>query len=131
LTEDKWKTLGEIADVLEVWLYNSIKRTFIFPSLQPFLEVTLQMSHNKIPTIPFVLPVYHKMEKHLEAVSTSWEHSFKIQHASEQGLAKLRKYFIPAKLHHSIFWGLVSCFVILSIQNTNCSHSYSFTPMFA
>ena len=86
LTEDKWKTLREIADVLEVWLYNSIKRTFIFPSLQPFLEVTLQMSHNKIPTIPFVLPVYHKMEKHLEAVLTSWENSFKIQNAAEQGL---------------------------------------------
>jgi hypothetical protein len=41
------------------------------------------------------------MEKHLEVVSTSWEHLYKIQLAAEQGLAKLRKYTIPGKLHHS------------------------------
>ena len=45
------------------------------------------------------------MEKHLEAVSTSWEHSYKIQNAAEQGLAKLRKYAISAKLHHSYIVG--------------------------
>ena len=45
------------------------------------------------------------MEKHLEAVSVSWTHSFKIQRAAEQGLAKLRKYSIPAKLHHSYIVG--------------------------
>jgi hypothetical protein len=72
------------------------------------------MSHSQVPTIPFVLPLYQKMEKHLEAVLISWEHSFKIQQAAEQGLVKLRKYSIPTKLHHSysISLGLVS--VILS-----------------
>ena len=68
-TEDEWKTLREIADVLEVWVYDSIKKTFLYPPLQPFKEVTLQMSHNKIPTLPFVLPLYHKLKKNLEAVS--------------------------------------------------------------
>ena len=38
---------------------------------QPFTEVTLQMSHNTVPTIPFVLPLYQKMEKHLEAVASA------------------------------------------------------------
>ena len=63
------------------------------------------MSHSKVPTIPFVLPLYHKMEKHLKVVSTSWENSYKIQNAAEQGLAKLRKYAIPVKLHHSYIVG--------------------------
>ena len=63
------------------------------------------MSHSKVPTIPFVLPLYHKIEKHLEAVLTSWEHLYKIQNTAEQGLAKLRKYAIPAKLHHSYIVG--------------------------
>jgi len=63
------------------------------------------MSQGKVPTIPFVLPLYQKMEKHLKAVLVFWTHSFKIQHATEQGLAKLRKYSIPAKLHHSYIVG--------------------------
>jgi len=45
------------------------------------------------------------MEKHLKAVSSSWEHSLKIQDAAEQGLMKLRKYSTPAKLHHSYILG--------------------------
>ncbi|KAI9450375.1 cytochrome P450 [Russula earlei] len=90
LDDNEWKTLGEMADILEL-----------------FTEVTLQMSHSQVPTIPFVLPLYQKMEKHLEAILISWKHSFKIQQAAEQGLAKLRKYSIPAKLHHSYILGTV------------------------
>ncbi|KAI9457663.1 hypothetical protein F5148DRAFT_1287610 [Russula earlei] len=52
-------------------------------------------------------PLSKKMEKHLEAISISWKHSFKIQQAAEQGLAKLRKYPIPTKLHHSYILGTV------------------------
>lgn len=63
------------------------------------------MSHGDVPTIPFVLPLYQKMEKHLEAVAVSLEHSFKIQHAAEKGLVKLRKYSTPAKQHHSYILG--------------------------
>jgi hypothetical protein len=102
LNEDEWKTLGEIADVLKVWVYNFIIISFSNLQLpqQPFTKVTLQMSHSKVPMIPFVLPLYQKMEKHLEVVSISWEHSFKIQHAARQGLMKLSKYSTPANLHH-------------------------------
>ena len=73
LDEDEWKTLGEIAVVLEVWVYNFITTTFSNLQLpqQQFTEVTLQMSHSKVPMIPFVLPLYQKMEKHLEAFSLS------------------------------------------------------------
>ena len=73
-------------------------------SSQAFTEVTLQMSQSKVPTISFVLPLYHKMEQHLMTVATSAV-SYKIQHAAETGLAKLRKYSIPAKLHHSYIVG--------------------------
>lgn len=65
------------------------------------------MSQSKIPTIPFVLPLYHKMEHHLIAISTSHDRSYKIRHAAEMGFAKLRKYSIPAKLHHSYIIGTV------------------------
>ncbi|KAF8632686.1 hypothetical protein AX15_001739 [Amanita polypyramis BW_CC] len=100
LTEDDWKTLREIADILE-----------------PFTKVTLQMSQSKIPTIPFILPLYHKMEQHLVTVSASWDMSFKIQHAAKHGLEKLRKYTIPAKLHHS--------YIIRTILHP-CLHSHWF-----
>jgi hypothetical protein len=59
------------------------------------------MSQNKVPTIPFVLPLYHKMEKHLEAISTDLGVTFKVQYAVEKGLEKLRKYSVPAKVHYS------------------------------
>ncbi|KAI0300176.1 hypothetical protein BC826DRAFT_905589, partial [Russula brevipes] len=31
LTEDEWKTLGEIADILEVWVYDTIMMLFANP----------------------------------------------------------------------------------------------------
>jgi hypothetical protein len=118
LNEDEWKTLGEIADVLEVWVDDFIVTTFSNLQLpqQPFTEVTLQMSQSKVPTIPFMLPLYQKMEKHLEAVSISWEHSFKIQHAARQGLTKLKKYSTPAKLHHSYILGTGKLCYLLNLK---------------
>ena len=95
------------------------------------------MSHSKVPTIPFVLPLYHKMEKHLKVVSTSCEHSYKTQHAAEQGLAKLRKYAIPAKLRHSYIVGTgkslhhslnptceLRCYILIVLHP--CLHSHWF-----
>jgi hypothetical protein len=72
------------------------------------------MSHGKTPTIPFVLPLYHKMEKHLEAVANS-RSSFTILNAVERGLEKLRKYSILAKKHHHNIIGTSRCFVALSL----------------
>jgi len=79
------------------------------------------MSHNDVPTIPFVLPLYQKMEKHLEAVSISSGHSLKIQHAAEQGLEKLRKYSTPAKLHH---------YYILGTGMSRCFLNHNFISFF-
>ena len=45
------------------------------------------------------------MEQHLLEVAKSSASSFKIRCAAERGLAKLRKYSIPAKLHHSYIVG--------------------------
>lgn len=58
------------------------------------------------------------MEQHLEAVSVSWKHSLKIQHAAKQGLVKLQKYSIPAKQHHSYILATGKSIVILSSQTT-------------
>jgi len=45
------------------------------------------------------------MEHHLKAVSTNPGVTFKVQHAIDKGLDKLRKYSVPAKLHHSYIIG--------------------------
>jgi hypothetical protein len=95
------------------------------------------MLHSKVPTILFVLPLYQKMEKHLKVVLTSWEHLYKIWLAAEQGLAKLRKYTIPAKLHHSyivrtgksLYHSLnpiheLRCYILIVLQP--CLHSHWF-----
>jgi len=51
---------------------------------EPFTEVTLQMSQSNVPAPPFVLPLYHEKEQHLEAgyLNKSW----RIQHAAKVGL---------------------------------------------
>ena len=80
------------------------------------------------------------MEKHLEVVLTSWEHSYKIQNAAEQGLAKLRKYAIPAKLHHSYIVGTgkslhhslnstceLRSYILIVLHPCLCSHWFAAT----
>jgi len=104
-------------------LLTSLLASFTNVASQPFTKVTLQMSQSNVPTIPFVLPLYHKMEQHLTAVSTSWDKSFKIQHAAEKGLVKLRKYSVPAKGHHSYIIGtseLIFCSIYPIIRCLNC-----------
>ncbi|KAF8806990.1 hypothetical protein BYT27DRAFT_7100375 [Phlegmacium glaucopus] len=115
LSEDEWKTLGEIADILEVRCRLPSYYLLLTQVSQPFTEVTLQMSQSNIPTIPFVLPLYHKME-HLTTISTSWGKSFKIQHAADKGLEKLVKYSFPAKDHHSYIVGTSESFSVLMIR---------------
>jgi len=43
----------------------------MFIAFQVFTMVTLQMSRASQPTIPFVLPMYEKMKKHLSACSAN------------------------------------------------------------
>jgi hypothetical protein len=93
------------------------------------------MSQNKVPTIPFVLPLYHKMEQHLEAISTDPDITFSVRHAVGKGLEKLRKYSVPAKLHHSYILGTSTFpYLIDPISYIN-SESFvphcSFAPVFA
>ncbi len=63
------------------------------------------MSHSKSPTIPFVLPLYYKMQQHLQAVVDSPHYSFTLQSAAEKGLEKLEKYFSIAREHHAYILG--------------------------
>ena len=63
------------------------------------------MSQNKVPTIPFILPLYQKMETHLEAILTAPDTTFKVQHAVDEGLKKNWKYSVPAMEHHPYILG--------------------------
>lgn len=63
------------------------------------------MSHSKVPTIPFVLPLYYNMQQHLQTVINSLNYSFTLQSAAEKGLEKLEKYFAIAKEHHAYIMG--------------------------
>ena len=123
------KTPREIVDILEVCHHLShYLPSFTNTASQPFTEVTPQMSQSKIPTIPFILPLYHKMEQHLITVSASWDMSFKIQRAAKHGLEKLRKYTIPAKLHHSYIIRTSKCTIDPNVNHNKCT-CFSSTPM--
>ncbi len=79
------------------------------------------------------------MEQHLMGVVTSSALSFKIQHAAEKGLAKLRKYSVPAKLHHAYIVGTgtflyqsqsLICITDCSVLVLHpCVHSHWFAAM--
>jgi len=77
------------------------------------------------------------MEQHLEAVLTNSGVMFMVQHAVNKGLDKLRKYSVPAKLHHSYIIGtsMFLCLIdLIGLINSSalavlhpCLHSHWFT----
>ena len=97
------------------------------------------MSQNKVLTIPFVLPLYHKMERHFEAISTDPSVTFKVQHAINEGLKKLRNYSVPAKVYHSYIVGTstftcligpissINSFMVAVLHPCLCSHWFTST----
>jgi hypothetical protein len=68
--------------------------------LQVFTHVTLQMSSASQPTIPFVLPMYEQMDRHLLSSSTDDKLAPVLRKAALVGRAKLLKYKTPAQANH-------------------------------
>ncbi|KAE9399170.1 hypothetical protein BT96DRAFT_745905, partial [Gymnopus androsaceus JB14] len=79
LSPADWKKLEQLETILNV-----------------FTEVTLQMSRTDTPTLPWVLPMYCRMEKHLTTVANS-DLPCSFHEAARAGLAKLDTYHKLAK----------------------------------
>lgn len=60
---------------------------------------TKEMSKNKEPTIPFVLPTYFQLEAHLKSIMVASERTYgmALRSAATRGHAKLEKYFAMAR----------------------------------
>ncbi|KAJ2920749.1 hypothetical protein H1R20_g16345, partial [Candolleomyces eurysporus] len=89
LKKSNWEELERIHEVLE-----------------PFTMATLQLSSSKCPTIPFVLPIYDALEKHLSAIiGNSQRYTFTVRTAVSIGKAKLLKYKSLAVQNHNYILG--------------------------
>lgn len=66
--------------------------------LEIFTKVTLQMSRSNTPTLPWVLPMYEMMLKHLREYKNSELAAFApLRDAATAGLLKLEKYYDEAR----------------------------------
>lgn len=63
---------------------------------KPFTQVTLRMSSSTHPTLPFVLPFYLQLDRHMIRIAQNNEYSPDIRTAAKAGREKLLKYKDPA-----------------------------------
>ncbi|RXW11685.1 hypothetical protein EST38_g14171 [Candolleomyces aberdarensis] len=76
--------------------------------LEPFTTATLQLSSSRCPTIPFVLPIYDALEKHLsQIIGDTRRYSMSIRTAVSIGKSKLMKYKATAVTNHNYILGTV------------------------
>ncbi|RXW12861.1 hypothetical protein EST38_g12992, partial [Candolleomyces aberdarensis] len=74
--------------------------------LEPFTTATLQLSSSRCPTIPFVLPIYDALEKHLsQIIGDTSRYSMSIRSAVSIGKSKLMKYKTLAVGNHNYILG--------------------------
>ncbi|KAF8239581.1 hypothetical protein L208DRAFT_1374683 [Tricholoma matsutake] len=83
LSAEQWDYLEKLCQMLEV-----------------LTKVMLQMSHANMLTLPWVLPMYEHMMKHLKTYSTDLRQPVNIQNAAKGGLLKLEMYYNKAWLCH-------------------------------
>lgn len=82
------------------------------------------MSRASVPTIPFVLPLYENLQKHLATATVDrTKLPLKIRQGAAAGLEKLLKYKRMAENHHfyqlgTSVWTLTHVF---EVRSTNCS----------
>ncbi|KAJ7061764.1 hypothetical protein C8F01DRAFT_1252542 [Mycena amicta] len=72
----------------------------LYKLLDIFAEVTKQMSHASMPTIPFVLPLYLGMKNQLETIGNDKKTAPSLRRAIIIGRAKLEKYHAIARGNH-------------------------------
>lgn len=64
---------------------------------QVFTQVTLQMSRSSTPTLPWVLPMYEMMLKHLRKCKDDETSLISLRNAADAGLEKLETYYVKAR----------------------------------
>lgn len=70
------------------------------------------MSHSKTPTLPWVLPMYAHMEKHLKALTEDQKLLPSLRGAAAAGLQKLDQYHIKARnCQYNVIATSKSCFL--------------------
>jgi hypothetical protein len=96
LSNDEWKLLDVVADILEV---SGFPPSLLggLTTLQIFTKVTLQMSRSSTPTLPWVLPMYEGMLKHLRAWIADETVLESVRMAATAGLTKLETYYVKAR----------------------------------
>lgn len=65
--------------------------------IEVFTQVTLQMSHSKTPTLPWVLPMYEHMDRHLKKHIADDSQLPLLRVAAVAGMQKLNKYHTMAR----------------------------------
>ncbi|KAK0455611.1 uncharacterized protein EV420DRAFT_1272158 [Desarmillaria tabescens] len=103
--------LMAIRDIITRWNYTHamIKRALLLQKwnmlerlgkvLEVFTQVTLQMSRSTTPTLPWVLPMYEMMRRHLSTTNDDLTQLPQIRTAALVGLMKLDKYYFKAKFN--------------------------------
>ncbi|KAJ7707181.1 hypothetical protein B0H16DRAFT_1242259, partial [Mycena metata] len=64
--------------------------------LKPFTRLTLQMSRSRTPTLPWVLPMYEYMRKHLKKCQNDATLPAAVRGATEAATEKLEEYYSKA-----------------------------------
>ncbi|KAJ7482522.1 hypothetical protein FB451DRAFT_1441871 [Mycena latifolia] len=82
LKDDQWKMLFGLGDILEDCARE-----------QTFTQVALQMSKSTTPTLPWVIPMYEKMLKHLTDTRDNVGILEPLRVAAAAGLTKLSTYY--------------------------------------
>ncbi|KAJ6522341.1 hypothetical protein DFH09DRAFT_938405, partial [Mycena vulgaris] len=80
ISTEQWAFLEAVANILEV-----------------FTQVTLQMSRSSTPTLPWVLPMYEMMLKHLRKWQADDNSLRSLRDAASAGLGKLEVYYSKAR----------------------------------
>ncbi|KAJ7189246.1 hypothetical protein C8R46DRAFT_877092, partial [Mycena filopes] len=107
----KLSTLMIVRDVKHRWNYTKamisralLLRKYVFNTGttlsnvgQIFTQVTLQMSKSSTPTLPWVLPMYEHMLKHLQATRDDGKILQPLRVAAAAGLDKLNVYYEKAR----------------------------------
>ncbi|KAJ7676984.1 hypothetical protein DFH06DRAFT_976182 [Mycena polygramma] len=105
----KLASLMVIRDALDIWVLEreELRPLYLKPEdwkllealegvLKMFTLVTKHMSRSSTPTLPWVLPMYEGMLKHLRACKLDNSLSAKLRVAAEAGLEKLEEYYDKA-----------------------------------
>ncbi|KAF8335608.1 hypothetical protein F5887DRAFT_891923 [Amanita rubescens] len=79
LSNNEWNHLEKLAEVLKV-----------------FTQVTQVISSAGTPTLPWIIPMYELMQRHLSSKADMRSLPFEIQSACQEALGKLDKYYIIA-----------------------------------